>query len=51
VPIHWGTYRPFHRGAHAPFLEAPAEAFVREAAAIAPEADVRVLMAGESLSF
>jgi L-ascorbate metabolism protein UlaG (beta-lactamase superfamily) len=50
VPIHWGTYRPLHRGARAAFLRAPAEAFVREAAAVAPEVEVRVLRPGERLS-
>lgn len=50
VPIHWGTYRPFHRGAEARFLSEPAEAFVREAAAVAPEVDVRVLRPGEELA-
>jgi L-ascorbate metabolism protein UlaG (beta-lactamase superfamily) len=50
VPIHWGTYRPLHRSALAPFLSEPAEAFVRAAAKVAPEVDVRVLHPGESLS-
>ena len=49
VPIHWGTYRPFHRSASAPFLTEPAEAFARAAAKIAPEVDVRVLQPGETL--
>jgi L-ascorbate metabolism protein UlaG (beta-lactamase superfamily) len=51
VPIHWGTYRPLHRSALAPFLSEPAEAFVRAAAKVAPEVDVRVLHPGEWLSF
>ena len=53
VPIHWGTYLPLHRGLRrAPdFLSAPAQAFVREAAAVAPEVDVRVLEPGERLAF
>jgi len=50
VPIHWGTYRPFHRGARARFLKEPAEAFVREAAERAPEVEVRVLQPGEQLT-
>jgi L-ascorbate metabolism protein UlaG (beta-lactamase superfamily) len=50
VPIHWGTYRPLHRGAGAAFLEDPAEAFVREAAIAAPEVQVRVLRPGEHLA-
>ena len=49
VPIHWGTYRPLHRGADAAFLADPAEAFVREAATAAPEVEVRVLRPGEHL--
>jgi L-ascorbate metabolism protein UlaG (beta-lactamase superfamily) len=49
VPIHWGTYRPLHRGAGAWFLREPAEAFVREASARAPDVEVRVLQPGEQL--
>jgi L-ascorbate metabolism protein UlaG (beta-lactamase superfamily) len=49
IPIHWGTYRPLHHGASAWFLREPAEAFVREAAALAPEVDVRVLQPGDRL--
>lgn len=49
IPIHWGTYRPFHRGARAAFLTQPAVAFARAAAITAPEVDVRVLQPGESL--
>ena len=52
VPIHWGTYLPAHRGLRTlpGFLVDPAEAFVREAAAAAPEVDVRVLEPGERLA-
>jgi L-ascorbate metabolism protein UlaG (beta-lactamase superfamily) len=49
VPIHWGTYRPLHRGPRAWFLREPAEAFVREASARAPEVEVRVLQPGDEL--
>ena len=49
IPIHWGTYRPLHHGAGARFLSEPAEAFEREAAALAPEVDVRVLLPGDRL--
>jgi L-ascorbate metabolism protein UlaG (beta-lactamase superfamily) len=49
VPIHWGTYRPFHRGAAARFLSEPAEAFARAAAEAAPDVDVRILQPGEEL--
>jgi L-ascorbate metabolism protein UlaG (beta-lactamase superfamily) len=49
VPIHWGTYRPFHRRAGVWFLSKPAEAFARAAATVAPEVEVRVLQPGETL--
>lgn len=51
VPIHWGTYRPLHHGLRREpdFLREPAEDFVREAAAVAPEVEVRVLKPGERL--
>ena len=49
VPIHWGTYRPAHRGPGARFLREPAETFVREAASLAPEVEVMVLQPGEQL--
>ena len=49
VPIHWGTYRPLHRGARARFLTEPAEAFARAAAEVAPDVEVRVLQPGEEL--
>jgi L-ascorbate metabolism protein UlaG (beta-lactamase superfamily) len=49
IPIHWGTYRPFHRGSRARFLRQPAEDFVRETAAQAPDVEVRVLRPGETL--
>jgi L-ascorbate metabolism protein UlaG (beta-lactamase superfamily) len=49
VPIHWGTYRPLHLGAREKFLSTPGEDFAREAAALAPDVDVRVLRPGESL--
>ena len=50
VPIHWGTYRPLHHGADAAFLADPADAFAHEAAAAAPEVEVRVLRPGEHLA-
>lgn len=49
VPIHWGTYRPFHRSGRASFLTKPAEAFARAAASVAPAVEVRVLRPGERL--
>ncbi|HEY1316355.1 MAG TPA: MBL fold metallo-hydrolase [Gaiella sp.] len=52
VPIHWGTYHPFHLGLlEAPrYLREPAERFVRAAAEAAPEVEVRLLRPGEALS-
>jgi len=47
VPIHWGTY---HRIYAAPPGEDAVHAFVREAAAVAPEVDVRVLRPGATLT-
>ena len=49
VPIHWGTYRPMHRGLRARFLRDPADAFVRETSSLVPEVEVRVLQPGEQL--
>ncbi len=51
VPIHWGTYHPFHVGLRvAPvYLRNPPGEFERAAAKVAPEVDVRVLQPGESL--
>jgi L-ascorbate metabolism protein UlaG (beta-lactamase superfamily) len=49
IPIHWGTYRPLTHGRRARFLREPAEAFVREAEARAPDVEVRVLQPGEAL--
>ena len=47
VPIHWGTYRPFYERGHDG--RRPAEEFVRHAAELAPEVEVRVLAVGEEL--
>jgi L-ascorbate metabolism protein UlaG (beta-lactamase superfamily) len=51
VPIHWGTYLPYHRrvAAAAAFFRDPPRIFERAAATLAPEVDVRVLAPGESL--
>jgi L-ascorbate metabolism protein UlaG (beta-lactamase superfamily) len=51
VPIHWGTYFPagLGRGGHMT-LEAPPHEFVRHAAELAPDVDVRVLRPGERLA-
>ena len=52
VPIHWGTYHPLHLGLlEAPaYLSEPAERFVRAAAKVAPDVDVRVLQPGGMLT-
>jgi L-ascorbate metabolism protein UlaG (beta-lactamase superfamily) len=51
VPIHWGTYFPagLGRGGHR-VLEAPPHEFLRHAADLAPDVDVRVLRPGERLA-
>jgi L-ascorbate metabolism protein UlaG (beta-lactamase superfamily) len=47
VPVHWGTFRtPFG----APPDDQPAREFVRAAAEVAPDVDVRVLRIGETLA-
>jgi L-ascorbate metabolism protein UlaG (beta-lactamase superfamily) len=51
IPIHWGTYRPLHRGSGAWFLRQPAEMFALEASELAPEVEVHVLQPGERLPF
>jgi L-ascorbate metabolism protein UlaG (beta-lactamase superfamily) len=51
VPIHWGTLRPFYRGARARFLREPADAFVAATRERAPETTVTVLAPGETLEF
>jgi L-ascorbate metabolism protein UlaG (beta-lactamase superfamily) len=52
VPIHWGTYHPLHLGLReAPrYLSEPPDRFVRAAAEVAPDVDVRVLRPGETLA-
>jgi L-ascorbate metabolism protein UlaG (beta-lactamase superfamily) len=47
VPVHWGTFRtPFG----APPDDQPAREFVRTAAELAPEVDVRILQIGETMT-
>jgi L-ascorbate metabolism protein UlaG (beta-lactamase superfamily) len=48
VPIHWGTYRVGPRGDGG--STAPADAFARAAAELAPDVDVRLLAVGGALS-
>ena len=49
VPIHWGTFRPFYRGARSGFLHRSAEEFAEAARRVAPDVAVHVLRPGESL--
>ena len=49
VPIHWGTFRPIHRGARARFLRDPVDEFAAAARERAPGVEVRVLEPGECL--
>jgi len=49
VPIHWGTYRPFHRSSRAQFLRLPAVAFDRAVKAAGIDTEVRVLEPGAVL--
>jgi L-ascorbate metabolism protein UlaG (beta-lactamase superfamily) len=53
VPIHWGTYYPFHLGliSQPRFLDLPPALFLRHAAQLAPDVEVRVLHPGEETSF
>jgi L-ascorbate metabolism protein UlaG (beta-lactamase superfamily) len=48
VPIHWGTYRV--GGRRDGGASAPADAFARAAAELAPEVDVRILEVGATLT-
>lgn len=45
IPVHWGTYRPVHHLSPA-WLTEPPEQFRREAAALAPEVELRILPPG-----
>jgi L-ascorbate metabolism protein UlaG (beta-lactamase superfamily) len=49
IPIHWGTYRRIGLGRDEAVLRAPAEAFMRFAAELAPDTEVRVLPVGGTL--
>ncbi len=51
VPIHWGTYHPFHLGIReAPaFMRDPPAQFVQAAALVAPEVEIRILQPGATL--
>jgi len=49
IPIHWGTYAPWHwrLSGHQPPMEDPAGAFAEAAARVAPDVEVRILQPGE----
>jgi L-ascorbate metabolism protein UlaG (beta-lactamase superfamily) len=51
VPIHWGTYSPLTSALRSPpaYLSAPAEAFARAAAELAPDVAVQILRVGGTL--
>ena len=50
IPIHWGTYAPLWATSDRRYLSRPAEDFVRHAARVAPDVDVRVPAPGESVA-
>jgi L-ascorbate metabolism protein UlaG (beta-lactamase superfamily) len=52
IPIHWGTYYPWHLGLRGPpsWLDTPPLTFKDAAAAVAPDVDVRILRPGERTS-
>jgi L-ascorbate metabolism protein UlaG (beta-lactamase superfamily) len=51
IPIHWGTYFPIHLGltGRPAFVDLPPVEFVEALQVVAPEVEVRVLHAGESV--
>jgi len=53
IPIHWGTYAPWHwrLSGHQPPHEDPAAEFAAAAALVAPDVDVRILRPGERIDF
>ena len=53
IPIHWGTYAPWHwrLSGHRPPHEEPAAEFAAAAALVAPDVDVRILRPGERTEF
>jgi L-ascorbate metabolism protein UlaG (beta-lactamase superfamily) len=51
IPIHWGTYAGMSwSGKRGSFDRTPAEEFARHAAGLAPDADVRIIPPGGSVS-
>jgi L-ascorbate metabolism protein UlaG (beta-lactamase superfamily) len=53
IPIHWGTYAPWHWSVsgHRPPHEDPAAEFAAAAALVAPDVEVRILRPGERTEF
>ena len=53
IPIHWGTYAPWHwrLSGHEPPDDDPAATFASEAAVAAPDVEVRILRPGERTEF
>jgi L-ascorbate metabolism protein UlaG (beta-lactamase superfamily) len=53
IPIHWGTYAPWHwrLSGHQPPHDDPAAAFAAAAAGVAPDVEVRILRPGERTEF
>jgi L-ascorbate metabolism protein UlaG (beta-lactamase superfamily) len=47
VPVHWGTFRTLFKALPD---DRPAREFVRAAAEVAPEVDVRILRIGETMT-
>ena len=47
VPIHWGTFSPWNQSTSAD----PPEAFLRHAAELAPQVEIRILAPGAALTF
>ena len=47
VPIHWGTFSPWNQSTSTD----PPEAFLRHAAELAPQVEVRILAPGAALTF
>ncbi len=53
IPIHWGTYAPWHwrLSGHQPPHQDPAAEFAAAAALVAPDVEVRILRPGERTQF
>jgi hypothetical protein len=49
IPIHWGTYYPWHLGVRGlpSWLDAPPLTFRADAATVAADVEVRILRPGE----